>query len=113
MTGTRAPARDSSLRDRKAPGNVSLTHPAAPRTQCSAEGTLLPAIPGETVNSLVFENDRAQPWATLPLDAAPLWLSFLAMPSIRSAAEVKAATMAAWVAWLRSAAASRTSCRAE
>ena len=77
MTGTRAPARDSSLRDRKAPGNVSLTHPAAPPRQCNAEGPLLPAIPGETVNSL--ENDRAQPCATLPLDAAPLWLSFLAM----------------------------------
>ena len=110
MSGTRVPARDSSLRDRKAPGNVSLTHPAAPPRQCNAEGPLLPAIPGETVNSL--ENDRAQPCATLPLDAAPLWLSFLAMPSIRSAAAVKAATMAAWVAWLRSAAASPTSCKA-
>ena len=86
MTETRVPARDSSLRDRKAPGNVSLTHPAAPPMQCSAEGGLLPAMPDETVN---------YPCATLPLDAAPLWLSFLAMPSIRSAAEVKAAMMAA------------------
>src|SRR6478672_1980908 len=45
MSGTRAPARDSSLRDRKAPGNVSLTHPAAPPAQCNADGRPLPAMP--------------------------------------------------------------------
>ena len=45
MTGTRVPARDSSLRDRKAPGNVTLTHLAAPPGQCSADGPPLPAMP--------------------------------------------------------------------
>ncbi len=49
MTGTRVPARDSSLQDRKAPGNVSLTHPTAPPRQCSADEGALLAMPGKSV----------------------------------------------------------------
>ena len=93
MTGTRVPARDSSLRDRKAPGNVSLTHPAAPPGQCSAEAT---ATASHAVESAVNYALRPTPSAAR---RQRLWLSFFAMPSIRSAAVLKAATMAAWVAW--------------
>src|SRR3569833_361022 len=37
---------DSSLQDRKAPGNVTLTHPAAPPVQCNAEAKPPPVLPG-------------------------------------------------------------------
>ena len=48
MTETKVPARDSSLQDRKAPGNVTLTHLTAPRVQCSADTLRPPVVPSDT-----------------------------------------------------------------
>lgn len=44
MTEPTSPARDSSRRNRKAPGNVSLSNLTAPRLECSASGLEAPAI---------------------------------------------------------------------
>src|ERR1700685_647689 len=44
MTEPTSPARDSSRRNRKAPGNVALSHLTAPRVECSASGGQAPAI---------------------------------------------------------------------
>ena len=107
MTEPTGPARDSSLQDRKAPGNVSLTHPAAPPRQCSRAFAVPPDMP-TSVARLTANLSRCDARPA----GRPVWLSFLAMLSMRSAAEVKAATSAAWVACARSAATTRASCRA-
>jgi hypothetical protein len=96
MTEPTSSARDSSLQDRKAPGNF-LRRTSQPR---------LGNIVTKSCGRHKLSSPSLHPIAT-PLPS--VWLSFLVMPSSRSAAELKAPTTAADAALARSEETTRAS----
>ena len=72
---------------------MTPSHPAAPRPQCRRDRARMPPL---------IEAAASSNQAPRRCRFRPVWLSFLVMPSMRSAAALNAATMAAWVACARS-----------
>ena len=92
----RARSGTAPFRIDKAPGIESPSHPAAPLRQSNAGGAGPPAVPASD-----------QPTA---ISSPRPWLRLLVTRSMRSAAELSAAAIAACVAFERSAVTAPASC---